>query len=227
PFSHKLSVIYGMVHRACKLCSSANLLNMELDTIFKILKCNDYPTPLIKKQINLAKTKFLTPKPSQPKSGKSTQYVTLPYIKDFTDKSIQLFKQYDIKVALIPGSKLKSSLSGNTTVVDPVKQSNIVYRIPCSDCDRCYVGMSQRSFGVRVKEHANSVRYNDLSYATAAHVINEGHTMNFDQARIIDRCNNYNQLVYLESTHIISNKVINGNTAWRSTNLMWLPFLSK
>ena len=47
---------------------------------------------------------------------------------------------------------------------------------------------------VPFKEHANSVIYNDLSYATAAHVINEGHTMNFDQARIIDHCNNYNQL---------------------------------
>jgi len=158
--------------------------------------------------------------------------VSLPYIKDFTDKAVPLFKKHNINVALIPGSKLKSSLKSSdinlnaTNTNNDLKRSNIVYCIPCSDCDKCYIGLSRRPFEVRLKEHVRSVKNRDLDYATAAHVVSEGHTLSFDRARVIDSSNiNYNHLAYLEATHIISNPVFNGNTAWRNTNHMWLPFL--
>ena len=57
-------------------------------------------------------------------------------------------------------------------------------------------------------------------------VLRLGHSLSFDKAKVIDFCNSsYNHLAYLEATHIISNQVFNGNTAWRNTNQMWLPFL--
>jgi len=63
PFSQKLSVIYGFVHRACKFCSTLSLLNNELKNIKELLLANDYPENLLHKHILQAKKKFLTPPP--------------------------------------------------------------------------------------------------------------------------------------------------------------------
>ncbi|HLX54391.1 MAG TPA: hypothetical protein VKR58_10640 [Aquella sp.] len=187
---------------------------------------NDYPLHFLIKHINVAKTKFLTPC-HVVNNKTNSHYVTLPYIKDFTDKATKDFKQYNIKVALIPGEKLKTSLK---SISDSNKQpknecGNVVYHIPCSDCERCYVGQTRHPLSVRIKEHANSVKNGKLENATAAHTINEGHKFDFANASVIDHSNRYNHLIYLEATHIVANNVVNGNTAWRSTNLMWLPFL--
>ena len=37
-------------------------------------------------------------------------------------------------------------------------QPNVVYKIPCADCDWCYVGETGRCFKTRKKEHVRNVK---------------------------------------------------------------------
>src|SRR5579863_7693515 len=83
PFSQKLSVIYSMVHRACKFCSTTGLLNNELKVIKEILLENDFSPKVIKIHLEKARVKFLTPRPASVDNTKRKQFISLPYIKDF------------------------------------------------------------------------------------------------------------------------------------------------
>ena len=46
---------------------------------------------------------------------------------------------------------------------DPLKKLdnlNAVYKINCSDCDKCYVGQTKRLLSTRKEEHQNNIKYN-------------------------------------------------------------------
>lgn len=66
-------------------------------------------------------------------------------------------------------SKLKDN-------VNKEQQENIIYSIPCADCNKVYIGQSKRHFEKRMKEHLYFY-----------HHFTKGHNFNISDAKIIDR----------------------------------------
>ena len=78
-----------------------------------------------------------------------------------------------------------------------------VYRIPCKNCQKVYIGETGRSFGVRVKEHRKEVEQQkgrkytrstkrqsqseQNKSAITDHVNTENHVINWDEATVIVR----------------------------------------
>ena len=74
---------------------------------------------------------------------------------------------------------------------DPIptmKKSGVVYRIPCADCDKSYVGQTGRNLSLRIKEHKKAVEtFNTDTSALAEHVLSEDHHINWEETTVIGR----------------------------------------
>ena len=78
-----------------------------------------------------------------------------------------------------------------------------MYRVPCANCDKTYIGETGRKFGVRLQEHrtkvesktkctfTRSLRASSLTEynkpALTDHATQENHVINWSQATVIDR----------------------------------------
>jgi len=67
------------------------------------------------------------------------------------------------------------------------QRNNIVYKIPCRDCNATYIGESKRSFKVRSSEHIRAVRNGDTDKNEIAdHCWKYDHEMKWDDKKVID-----------------------------------------
>ena len=67
------------------------------------------------------------------------------------------------------------------------QRNNIVYKIPCKDCDATYIGESKRSFKVRSSEHIRAVQNMEVDRSEIAdHCWNCNHEMNWNEKKVID-----------------------------------------
>ena len=86
---------------------------------------------------------------------------------------------------------------------EPRNTTDVVYSIPCQNCDKVYVGETGRKLGLRVNEHKSeaeeavtairtraqreAARSVVNKSATTDHVVETNHIINWDEARIEDK----------------------------------------
>jgi hypothetical protein len=98
---------------------------------------------------------------------------------------------------------------------DPVKtnpNTHAVYSIPCGDCEKEYLGQSERQFGTRLKEHQKAVSTLDKGKsALVEHVCYTMQTRDCVGKLVFLYTNNrYGQRLCLEAWHInMSNHALN------------------
>ena len=79
-------------------------------------------------------------------------------------------------------------------------QCGIVYNIKCGDCDKIYIGQTKNSLATRVGQHRAALRLMqpDKS-AVAEHSILTGHKINWDQTKIEEKKDRWQQRLFLEA----------------------------
>ena len=65
-------------------------------------------------------------------------------------------------------------------------ESSVVYRIPCSGCDRAYYGETYRGLTSRLKEHKADVRYHRDTNALVNHIDEYGHLPKLKGAEVVE-----------------------------------------
>ena len=78
-----------------------------------------------------------------------------------------------------------------------------VYYIPCGDCNKMYLGETERDLKKRFKEHRKNIVSQKPESGVAAHVRKHDHLFNFKDAKIIVPCNN------IKKRHIVESAMIN------------------
>ena len=91
-------------------------------------------------------------------SESSKGLVILPYIKGTTEQLKRVLCKHKFKVAMKPMFTLRSQLMRPKDAFGELKQSGVVYSIPCEDCDVEYIGETGRAFRTRQDEHERAVR---------------------------------------------------------------------
>ncbi|XP_055527061.1 uncharacterized protein LOC129719691 [Wyeomyia smithii] len=120
-------------------------------------------------------------------------------------------------------SRQHNTVSQLHTVVKDLKtkeeHSHIIYKIPCSDCNSCYIGMTQNRLNMRLAGHKSNVNklqqilsastntkreLDELKEKTALinHCIQHKHSFDFSRTTIIDHSNRTHILPFLEMCHI-------------------------
>ncbi|XP_011872187.1 PREDICTED: uncharacterized protein LOC105564436 [Vollenhovia emeryi] len=86
-----------------------------------------------------------------------TNSVTIPYISGVSDIS-QILKKHDIHTRFSVLKKLNVIVrKGKDRIVDS-KQTELVYKINCINCDASYIGQTKRHIETRIKEHCNDIK---------------------------------------------------------------------
>ncbi|XP_076038853.1 uncharacterized protein LOC143024028 [Oratosquilla oratoria] len=62
-----------------------------------------------------------------------------------------------------------------------------VYRIPCSGCDKVYIGETSRDLNTRIREHRYDVRHDVTTNACVTHRNKENHLMDWKNAELLIR----------------------------------------
>ena len=94
--------------------------------------------------------------------------------------------------------------------------ANTVYKVPCKECNKFYIGQSKNSIAKRVSQHKAVCRRNvklsklkssKKDNGIAFHHIKTGHDFDFDKTAIIARDTNYWRRLILEGIAIKSQEM--------------------
>jgi hypothetical protein len=225
PAHQKSNTAENLIRRATTICSNKykkrNLKKAQL-----ILKENSYPDNII----NRITSKAMAKKPASQHNDNETTannkitYKPLTYIKGVTEKIAGAVKSTNekTKIAMKANRNYKSIKSVTKDQVPLLMKSNLIYRIPCSECDLCYVGQTSQYLKERVHQHET------CKQRTAVFIHKEEpprHTLNFDQVEILQHENYKHQREFLEMLHINNNDTINIKTDTIGINKTYKPLL--
>ena len=115
----------------------------------------------------------------------------------------RVFRKHNVSVAMRPVKTLKRVLVHPKDKQAKEETTECVYRIPCGNCDKTYVGETGRKFGTRLREdrtevesksakaftrgqHAASLEERNKS-ALTDHVSQQNHVINWPESEILDK----------------------------------------
>jgi hypothetical protein len=199
PSNHKASVASTLFTRAKQICEGEKKREEE-KIIIDELKMNDYPMKLIKQCYKRANRTS-----NQQPAAKNNTFISAPYIKGASERIGRILKRHDIQLAHKPSQKIKNQLSHVKDRRTTGEKSAAVYKIPCTDCDSCYIGETGREVNVRVAEHRKNVDQCAQLSLVYQHVRDFQHSMAWDEVTVIgDHTNTYSRK-FLEACHSMNN----------------------
>ena len=108
---------------------------------------------------------------------------------------------HGIIVAHKPSHTLESILSKPKDRIKIVERSDVVYKIPCSNCDMCYIGETSKQVKVRVEEHRKNITQHHQPSLIYQHIAQEHHDMNWNNVSILNKHQNTYSRKFLEACH--------------------------
>jgi len=153
---------------------------------------------------------------------------SIPYVKNFSNKIAKLSNS-GFKTAYKCNNKLNNIIKPNKDPLPHMQNSNVVYKIACSDCQAAYIGQTKRQLSTRVKEHKHNVNKKSHSLSVIAeHIVNTDHKMDWENTKILDTETNYNKRLISECMYIkIHTHNINKKTDTEIFPDNYLPILYK
>jgi hypothetical protein len=163
PKQYKRGLVKCLINRAWRICSCLDGFCQEVKVIKSILANNGYPQNFVENIVTkFTKSKF-SPDAKETVYGpeKKPCFLNLPYCGNQSLKIKRQLHRIFAKVA--PWAKLViifkpinklSSLSRLKSPYNLLSNSNVVYKISCSDCSEFYIGMTERILQKRLAEHA-------------------------------------------------------------------------
>ena len=101
--------------------------------------------------------------------------------------------RYDISTSFHSSTTLKSLLSHTKSTCPPSSRKNVIYEIPCADCQQFYIGQTSRPLIKRIKEHEACMRLDNhtdsstgnIKSAPAKHGRDNDHSIDWKATRIL------------------------------------------
>ena len=112
-------------------------------------------------------------------------FACLPYIKGLTKPLMRLLRNNEIRVVSKPFKILQQEFPSPKFRQPMDLQTNVVYKIPCSDCSWNYIGETGRCFQTRKKEHKRNLKNYAKGSNIANHAWSDNHLIDFENARVI------------------------------------------
>ena len=94
------------------------------------------------------------------------KYKSLPYVQGLSEKLSGILKPFNIKIASRNVNNLSRFFKPTKVRISKLDTADVVYNIPCTDCEATYIGTIKRRFKTRIHEHKRDV-YNPPDKWTA------------------------------------------------------------
>ena len=115
-------------------------------------------------------------------------FVVLPYIKGVTEPLTRVLNNNGIQATNRPVKTLQQEFASPKSTTPSDRQTNVVWKIPCSDCTWNFIGETGICLHTRKKEHIRNTKVFKSGSNIASHVWLKGHTVDFENACVINRC---------------------------------------
>ncbi|CAG9828373.1 unnamed protein product [Diabrotica balteata] len=125
--------------------------------------------------------------------------ISLPYIKELTPRLARVLNSfYNFKIANKTVFSIKNLHTKVKDKTSREQMSHVVYSIPCKNCNKKYIGHTERHLKNRIISHKSDCRLHHDRCSLALHVVNEGHQMDFESVEVLERETNYKKRLFLE-----------------------------
>ena len=183
PTHQKLGVVRTLMGRIDTIVTEEDDKIKEEQHIKTALKRCGYPSWALKKPPVTSKD------PAVPKKTSTEKFrgqVVLPYVAGVTERVSRAMKKYGVSSAMRPHTTMRNLLVRPKDKLDIIEQGEmvysipcsncdssyiqreLVYSIPCSNCDSSYIGETGRLFSARVDEHQKDVESVETQQYTRA-----------------------------------------------------------
>jgi hypothetical protein len=213
---YKLGLIYCLLDRIWKICSDQQDRDFEISKLKVILAKNDYPQKVIESEIS----KFLLKRdritvPSVENEQKVEKFLVLPYVNDkVIDYGKRLkefiefnFSNVELKVVFVAPKEIRNLFKFKDRITDKFKQSLVIYRFRCNNCNHSYIGKTERIMGNRFKEHVRKPTAKTPNpNAPYKHSVLFNHEIDYTGFELLDRADSNFKLCIKEKLYIIEKK---------------------
>jgi len=211
---YKLGLIKTLTVRVLRICSTPQLIAKETERLRATLQTNGYPPHIIRRGIREGHViaKKLQQQQQSPQQTttvpKKTVFFTLGYYGHETvilaskiRKVCQrLLPHVDLHLAFKKQNTLKQTFLPLQKGMDESKKDkNVVYKIPCRDCDLAYIGETSRNRSTRMKEHKAAIKSNKATSDLAKHMNTLKHTADFTNIETLGKDSVWRRRVIKES----------------------------
>ena len=215
PTAQKLGIVRTLSRRAVQLSSNSAICQVENDLLFDAFEKCAYPKNDVKRFMIAIGASRQPEDPSKPKC-------IVPFLPGLSNPLTKFLKRWNITVVSKKQNTLGHLLYKRSPDCEFFDQQNVIYRVNCSGCQKCYVGQTRRKVRCRLKDHKNAIKWNKEENAIALHVKNCGHRVDPFNADIIARDNRSDFLTAKESLLIDSTDCINLVTGCANKDLAHL-----
>ena len=127
------------------------------------------------------------------------KYFSFPYVHGLSEKIVNIFKHHDISIAHRSINHTKQFFTKLKSKTPLMKQTHVIYKIPCNDCEKQYIGQTSQYLQERVKAHKYA---KTASTSLNKHKTETNHTFNYDRTSILGFEHNTYKRNILEMIHI-------------------------
>jgi predicted GIY-YIG superfamily endonuclease len=192
----KRGIIYSLLDRAATICQDRQDRLVEVSNLKHDFQLNGYSQGFINSVIRSKGSSL------RKEEDKPLGIVYIPYVKGISEKFKRIGNQYNIRTVFRTKHTLRSSLVRTRPKRDPQQTAHCVYSIPC-ECGRRYIGETGRPMTVRIREHMHNLKQGLIEKSKLAqHAYEEGHRVNWDEARVLEIESNSRYRKYKESAYI-------------------------
>ena len=137
----------------------------------------------------------------------------------------------EINIAFKPNKTINTLFSKQKSKIKKHQQNNVVYEIQCAEknCQKVYIGQTKRSLDTRINEHKRSIEQEKTTTALSQNMLENKHTPDFDNIRILEREKRLSKRLMLESLHIKKNQAnaINKKEDCDNVSCLYTPILTE
>jgi hypothetical protein len=204
-FAHKMSVISSLASRVYTHCSTDEQKKTEMTHITEELIKNGYPQKVVQEKVKKFAVKQSKTDESTDEENEKPTTVSIPYLKITSQRISRALARAEIRTIMKPGISIKNQICHLKDKIPKESKSNVIYMIPCTECDKSYVGETKRRLKTRITEHKTAVRNaNTKDSALADHAIKSLHPPNWDNVNILSNERNFRTRRFKEATHILN-----------------------
>ena len=231
--SSKESVVRTLTRCAYKLCSPHHL-DDELQHLEVTFLSNGYPLQKIRQLMHTTIDRAKSNSSKSQSHTDSNLVASIPYFKSSASSLKKSLTRYDVSTSFHSNTNLKSLLSHTKSATPVFNVKNVIYKIPCGDCNQFYIGQTSRPLIKRIKEHEACFRLNNhtdsstgnIKSAPVKHGRDNGHRISWKSTSILTTSDTKGQRNLLEHAAISTLKPdMNIQHKGPSVNSCWNPLL--
>lgn len=204
---HKASVPLTLFKRASQCSTTKEAEEKENERIGTALAANGYPKGFVRSMKRKASNRGhgrADVREGSTQGGNendSRRFVCIPYVQGISEQVIRALKPY-VKVGTKPGPNFRNRLVKSKDKLDTTSKSGLVYQYQC-ECGMVYVGETGRTLKTREADHKRAIRTGNAEHSgISKHVLETGHSIDWDGVKILDRESNWTKRKIKEGYYI-------------------------